>query len=61
LTPPSLPCCRQPADPIVRRYALIALIERGSAAAIPVLEQAARADDPALRQVAQRGLQRLSP
>jgi len=48
-------------DPIVRRYALIALIERGSAAAIPVLEQAARADDPALRQIAQRGLQRLSP
>ena len=48
-------------DPALRRYALIALIERGSAAAIPLLEQAARADDPALRQVAQRGLQRLSP
>jgi HEAT repeat protein len=48
-------------DPALRRYALIALIERGSAAAIPLLEQAARADDPALRQIAQRGLQRLSP
>lgn len=48
-------------DPALRRYALIALIERGSTAAIPLLEEAARADDPALRTIAQRGLQRLAP
>jgi HEAT repeat protein len=48
-------------DPALRRCALIALIERGSMKAIPLLEQASRADDPALRQIAQRGLQRLSP
>lgn len=47
-------------NPQTRLYALIALIERKSTAAIPLLQQAARAEDPALRQVAQRGLQQLS-
>lgn len=48
-------------DPKTRRYALLALIERNSAAAIPLLQQAAHSDDPALRQLAQRGLQQLAP
>jgi len=48
-------------DPATRRYALIALIERNSAQAIPLLKQAARTNDPDLRLIAQRGLHRLSP
>ncbi|MCS6918529.1 MAG: hypothetical protein NZM28_02020, partial [Fimbriimonadales bacterium] len=48
-------------NPQTRMYALIALIERNSAAAVPLLQQAARADNPALREIAQRGLQQLSP
>lgn len=44
-----------------RKYALIALIERNSAAAVPLLQQAANASDPALRELAQRGLQQLAP
>jgi HEAT repeat protein len=48
-------------NPSTRLYALMALIERNSAAAIPLLQQAARADDPALRVIAQRGLQQLAP
>ncbi|MCS6923075.1 MAG: HEAT repeat domain-containing protein [Fimbriimonadales bacterium] len=48
-------------EPQARRYALIALVERNSTAAIPLLRQAAQSDDPALRQIAQRGLQQLAP
>ncbi|GIV06494.1 MAG: hypothetical protein KatS3mg016_2069 [Fimbriimonadales bacterium] len=48
-------------NPAIRLYALIALIERNSTAALPLLQQAARSDDPALRTIAQRGLQQLSP
>jgi HEAT repeat protein len=48
-------------SPSTRLYALMALIERNSTAAIPLLQQAARADDPALRVIAQRGLQQLAP
>lgn len=48
-------------NPKTRLYALIALTERNSTAAIPLLQRAARADDPALRTIAQRGLQQLSP
>ncbi len=48
-------------NPQTRLYALIALIERNSAAAVPLLQQAARAENPTLRAIAQRGLQQLSP
>ncbi|MFN4032928.1 MAG: HEAT repeat domain-containing protein [Fimbriimonadales bacterium] len=47
--------------PRTRRYALLALIERNSAAAIPLLQQAANAPDPDLRALAQRGSQQLAP
>ncbi|MCX7925721.1 MAG: HEAT repeat domain-containing protein [Fimbriimonadales bacterium] len=48
-------------NPPMRLYALIALIERNSAAAVPLLRQAARADNPALREIAQRGLEQIAP
>ncbi len=48
-------------NPETRLYALMALIERNSAAAVPLLQQAARAENSALRALAQRGLQQLSP
>ncbi|MCS6918432.1 MAG: HEAT repeat domain-containing protein [Fimbriimonadales bacterium] len=48
-------------SPNTRQYALLALIERNSAAAVPLLQQAARDPNPAVRELAQRGLQQLSP
>ncbi|MDW8106717.1 MAG: HEAT repeat domain-containing protein [Armatimonadota bacterium] len=47
--------------PATQRYALLALIKRSSPAAIPLLQQAAHSQDPALRELAQRGLQQLAP
>jgi HEAT repeat protein len=52
---------RAAATPTTRKYALIALIKRNSAAAVPLLQQAANTPDPALRELAQRGLQQLAP
>ncbi|MCS7273717.1 MAG: HEAT repeat domain-containing protein [Fimbriimonadales bacterium] len=48
-------------DPATQRYALIALIKRDSPAALPLLQQAARSQDPTLRELARRGLQQLAP